>query len=438
MVNGPKVLILAEAANPEWVSVPLIGWSLATALREVADVHIVTQIRNRDAFVRAGLIEGQDFTAIDSEAVAKPLFTLADKLRLGKGVGWTTTQLISSLGYRYFERLVWRRFGADIRAGRYDLVHRITPVSPVVNSPIASKCAAAGVPFLFGPIDGGVPWPKGFVSEQRREREWLSQVRSIYRLHPARSRMLRSAAAIICGSRFALSELPAKFAGKAVYLPENAVDVSRFNMAALQESGSPLKACFVGRLVPLKGVDMALKAAAALIREGRMTFDIIGDGPHMAQLLRIVEDERIGEGVRFHGWKKHQDVQLILASCNVLLFPSIREFGGGVVLEAMALGVPPIVVDYGGPAELVDDSTGWRVPLSDREDITRGLRQTLEAVLSDPSILLVKSLACRKRVAKDFTWQAKARQVAMIWAAILQGKDALPQPVPVPADVRPG
>ena len=122
-----KVLIIAEAANPEWVSVPLVGWSLANALREVADVHIVTQIRNREALLRAGLIEGQDFTAIDSEALAAPLWRLAEKLSMGKGVGWTIKTAISTLGYGYFDRLVWRAFGADIRAAELLAIAPGTP-----------------------------------------------------------------------------------------------------------------------------------------------------------------------------------------------------------------------------------------------------------------------------------------------------------------------
>ena len=414
VLQRPRVLIIAEAANPEWVSVPLVGWSLARALTAVADVHLVTQVRNRDAILRAGLIEGQDFTAIDSEALARPLWALGSLLRGGEGKGFTTLQLINALSYPHFERLVWRRFGDDIRAGRYDIVHRITPLSPTIASPLAARCAEAGVPFVLGPLNGGVPWPKAFDAARRAEREWLSYLRGAYKLLPGRDRTLRHAAAILAGSRHTASEVPPEHQDRVIWLPENAIDPQRFSGQADPVPG-PLRACFIGRLVPYKGPDMLLEAAAPLLREGRMVLDIIGDGPMLDALKAQAARDGVAGAVRFHGWLTQEALRDVALRSGVMAFPSVREFGGGAVLEAMALGLAPVVVDYAGPGELVTDGVGYKVPMGDRAAIVAEFRRLLAGLAADPDGVSATGGSARARVRTHFTWAAKARQVGYVY-----------------------
>ena len=426
--DRPRVLVIAEAANPEWVSVPLVGWSLTNALREVADVHLVTQIRNRDAIARTGWVEGQDFTAIDSEAVARPLWSLAEKLRMGEGKGWTTLQAISALIYPWFEHLVWKKFGADITNGTYDVVHRVTPLTPTIASPIAKKVRAAGVPFVMGPLNGGVPWPAEFDAERRAEKEWLSYIRSAYKHLPGRDTTLRNASAILIGSRHTQSEIPDRFQDKSIYMPENGIDPARFSQMA-KPPAKPLKACFIGRLVPYKGADMLISASADLLRKGAMTLDIVGDGPMMETLVAQANDLECANGITFHGWKAHHEVQSILAHSHVLSFPSIREFGGGVVLEAMALGVVPLVVDYAGPGELVSDTTGLKLPCGSRKEIIAGFKAELTRLAANPAKLKPIAMNAYAFVQDNFLWSRKAEQVAQVYDWVLSGARGEPPSV---------
>jgi|694.fasta_scaffold06022_4 glycosyltransferase involved in cell wall biosynthesis len=418
MNGGIRVLLIAEAANPEWTSVPLEGWSHSRAIQSLCDAHLVTQIRNLPAIARAGLPECQ-FTAIDSEAVTKPLWHLANLLRGGANKGWTTSTAIQAIGYPYFEMLVWKKFKERLQSGEFDLVHRITPLSPTMPSPIAKKLHRLSIPFILGPLNGGVPWPKQFDSARRKEREWLSYVRGAYKILPGYRSTRRYASAIICGSKATLEQMPAWCRNKCVYVPENAIEPSLFPEPPIKPPAPPLKIAFVGRLVPYKGADMLLEAVAPLILDKTATVDVIGDGPELPRLKELARQLAVESGVSFAGWIPHEKLHERLSSAHIFGFPSIREFGGAVVLEAMALGLVPVVVGYGGPGELVTRSTGFTVPMGDRQSIVRHFRVALQEIVNNPTALDAMRMAGRRRVSNLLTWQSKARQVLQVYDWVL-------------------
>src|SRR5687767_7983210 len=275
------------------------------------------------------------------------------------------------------------------------------------------------MPFVLGPLNGGVPWPKGFDQERRREKEWLSYVRDAYKLLPGYRSTRENAAAILIGSRDTWQQMPARYHDKCFYVPENAIDPARFQKRRCRTASLPIKGVFVGRLVPYKGADMLLEAALPLLKDGRLTLDIVGDGPQLPKLREWVTRENLSSAVTLSGWVKHEQVQDRLVEADVLTFPSIREFGGGVALEAMAVGVVPVVTHYGGLGELVSPATGFLIEMGTRAEIIGRLREILSRLAEDPASIDAKSQAAYQRAHRQFTWSAKAEQTLAIYDWVL-------------------
>lgn len=419
-----RVLVIAELCNPAWVSTPLGGWSSWNAISQIVDGHLVTANRNEKDLLEHGLSPDR-FTALDISGIERHTVRLWDLLRGGgdRNAGWSTWAAFGTFSYYYFEHLLWRRFGEAIVKRQFDIVHRVTPVTPSAQSLLAKRCARAGVPFVLGPINGGLPWPKGFNDIRLKEKEWLSFARGLHKLLPGYRSSRRHSAAVIVGSRSALAEVPSFARERAVYIPGNAVEPSRFGRFPERPVGLPVRVAFVGRFTRIKGTDMLIEAAAPFVRAGKLVLDLIGDGPHMPELKAIAAREKVGSGVAFTGWIKHQQLQEHLAQAHVFGFPSIREYGGAVVLEAMAMGLVPVVVDYGGPAELVSPRTGFTVAMGSRGEIVAGLGRVFERIVSDPTALVEMSRLARERVFAKFTWEAKARQIHEVYRWVLGRRD---------------
>lgn len=406
-----KILILAPGSNPESVSTSLVGYSHSAAL---ARLHTVTLVANHlhDAPLRRAHASFHEIITIRTpwlDAFYKWMLHAIFKGDYG-------SQVLTALGYPFhlvWEWKAWRLLKPRIVQREYDVVLRLLPVVPVIPSSFAFFLRRTNTPFVIGPINGGLPWPQGFVQAEK-QKEWISRFRDFYRFLPFSRSTYKYAKAVIVGSSHTYAELK-PYREKMFFVPENGLS------ASVLESVSPkpvnegmLELFYVGRLVPYKACDIALQGAVALLKRKVARMTIVGDGPARGELEQLARQLEIEQGVTFEGWLSHDQTMKQLKRADILIFPSIREFGGGVVFEALAHGVVPIVVDYGGPGDTVTSRVGFKIALTNELDMVSQIQSHLWTMANDRGQMAQLQNAGLQYARENLSWDGKARIVSEV------------------------
>lgn len=422
-----RVLILGPDCHPDRVSIPRVTYRHAAALAKLHDVTLVVR-PEVEADVRAA---GAPFQAV--EAVATPLLAgLFTRITNRFFKNDFNTQWRTAMAYPLavaFEWKAWRRFRRRIRTGEFDVVIRVAPMSATLPSPFARFLRRGPIPFVVGPVNGGLPWPQGFP-QLGRARERISALRGVYRHLPFAKSTYRQARAIIAASSQTCRELSI-FSKNLFFIPENGVEAD-----ACDDSGGrpradgPLEVLFTGGLLARKACDIAIKAATHLIQRGTARLTIIGDGPDRQKLEALAKSLGVADRVQFTGWLAHEEVLRRMRAADVFLFPSLRDFGGGVVFEALASGAVPVVVDFGGPGDIVNPAVGLKVPLTNASDVIARLEQALRTLAGDRELLQRLRKNGLEYARERLTWDAKARQTTQIleWVTGRAPRPQLPSP----------
>jgi glycosyltransferase involved in cell wall biosynthesis len=432
MMSRLRILLLAPNCNPEEVSMPYVTYSHAAALAQLHDVALVVGPPSEDPVRRANA----PFRTI--EVVRMPLLERIYAWSLRRIFKYNyDTQVLTAFGYPFslaFEWHAWRQLRRRIFAGEFDVVLRIMPMTPVLPSPFAFFLRRGPIPFVIGPLNGGLPWPPGF-RQLENQKEWVSNLRDLYRYLPFARSTYRHAAAIIAASSQTYAEFAA-YRGKLFFVPEPGIGRSLCSGDSRSPApGVKLELIFVGGLVPRKGCDLALRAAAPLLRSDLARFTVVGDGPERDRLEQLARFLGIEKGVFFCGWLSHAEVLRRLRSADVMLFPSVRDNGAGVVFEALAAGAVPVVADFGGPGDIVHPEVGYKVPLTNEIDVVAQMEKILTELAHSRDRLEQLRRKGIVYVQERLTWDAKAQTVTRILHWVLrQG----PKPdLPPPKDLHP-
>lgn len=310
------------------------------------------------------------------------------------------------------------------RSIHFDVSHHVTFGNDWILSFIG---ALLPVPFVWGPVGGGQKTPKGLMSGYsgygrlaevvRYTAQWFG------RKDYFRRRCARKAKAILVCNHETKNTIPRKYEAKTHFFPVNGIAVG-------DVSGEPPPAIdkFIvitaGRFHRLKGFDLAIRSFALFVsRFSGSELVIIGNGPEERRLSRLINDLRLENKARIVPWMPREAVLKTMRSSHVFLFPSFRDGGGAVVVEAMACGKPVICLDVGGPGFHVQKEWGIKIPPLSPEFVVKTISSSLELLYENHDLRESLGRAARSRVMDFYVWDRLGERLANIYQSAFSAGD---------------
>lgn len=208
-------------------------------------------------------------------------------------------------------------------------------------------------------------------------------------------------------------------ADKIRFVP-NGVDDAFYALATGRDhlAPSPFKLLFIGSLIPLKGLDVLLKALAGINSQASWTLTVVGDGPEKDYLKSLATDLEIYKKIRFLRSISPDGIPQLMNDHHILILPSYREGRPNVVLEAMAAALPVLATDIEGTRELIQhDQTGWLVPQGDVD----ALSGALDDLIGGKRNLAAAGLASRQWMQEQgLTWDNTAKLYSQLYAEAIR------------------
>jgi D-inositol-3-phosphate glycosyltransferase len=173
---------------------------------------------------------------------------------------------------------------------------------------------------------------------------------------------------------------------------------------------------FVGRLQPLKGLDVAVRALAELRRPDAVLLVVGGasglDGStEVSRVSALIDELGVSRQVHFVEPQPHHILSTYYRAADVVVVPSRSESFGLVALEAAACGTPVVASAVGGLLTLVDDGlTGFLI--SGRDPTHFASR--ISAILNDPALAASMSVRAAER-ARRYTWSFAAARLRRVY-----------------------
>lgn len=297
---------------------------------------------------------------------------------------WSLKQGVEPKWERTYN-LLWQRVALrharDLhRQVGFDAVHHLTWAG--IRAP--TFLGALTAPLIIGPVGGGETSPRSLRDELGFRGRVLERIRdlsnSTITMNPMVRTGLTSASVIFVSTVDTQNLFNGALRNKTVVFTQ--LGVPNLPRARLQRSRSgPLRFLYAGRLLYWKGVHIAVRAFAEVVKQTpNARFTIVGDGSERSRLEADVQQYNLHGNIEFIPRLPQNCLFDLYESHDLLLFPSLHDSGGFVVLEALSHGLPVVCLDLGGPRDMVTPNCG--VVIKNNGQNTAQVAATMAAEIS--------------------------------------------------------
>lgn len=416
----------------EWAA----GWGRLLGAAKIAETHVVTSEKNYAALERAhaeGLIPSnvRFYTPTPDEKLRS-----LERKPVLFAYNYHAYHHWQVLAIRLIEELHTRE--------KFDLVHQVN----VCTFREPGYGWRLGIPFVWGPVGGTQNFPVRFLPMLPLKEALKEGIRGITNRFALRKPRVRGASrqtALLIGANSTNQTDLANALGREVGLlletglhVVEEVDRSRFQARVADARAgrplAPLRLLWSGEFQTRKALPVLLRALAKVDPQIAWHLDVLGDGPMRERWENEAARLRLGERVQFLGRMPFAAAVEEMHSADVLCFTSLRDTSGNVVLEALAAGVPVVCFDHQGARDMVNETCGFKLPVTSPGRAVADWAKTMETLAQDPERLLRLSVGATEQ-ARTFLW---ARNHEAINSAYLQLVNQGAQIDAVPLDEAPG
>ena len=366
-----KLLISAYACAPNFGSDHAVGWNWVTEAHRLGhEIWAFVSPAHRHS-IAAACHENSGLAGIHWVFPEVPRWPLSE----GVEPNWERTY---NLLWQYKAIGHARELQRQIK---FDAIHHLTWAG--IRAP--TFLGSLGAPLIIGPVGGGETSPQSLrdkLGARGRMLEWIRDIsNATITLNPVMRKGFRDAAAIFVSTRDTQKLFKGSLHQKTVVFSQ--LGLTKLPPVQQRQWSRPPKFLYAGRLLYWKGVHIALRAFAELTNAGiDARFTIVGDGPERSRLEQEAAALALRNRVEFLPRLPQLKLFDLYDTHDLLLFPSLHDSGGFVVLEALSHGLPVVCLDLGGPNDIVTANSGVVVSTNDSGQNTEQLAISMAAAIS--------------------------------------------------------